>query len=111
MLVIGDIGRWAARGREVPRIERCHFAASEDLSGDLLRRIRPDFVVSALIGNGVDALEIAQLLSDLDFNGSYRAIADGLPDPDSVREEVRARAPGLDFDILMVPENGALLYR
>ncbi len=102
MLVIGDIGRWEAKGRRLPAIDGCHFADPSELGEDLLRRIQPDYVISALIGERVDALDIAVRLSGLSFSGAYRTLVDDLPNVAAVRSEVRLAAPGLDFDILML---------
>ncbi len=104
MLVIGDIGRWVARGRALPLIENCYFAAPWEISPELLRKVRPDIVLSGLTDGLVDAVEIAQSLDDTGFAGPYRAIAVSLPNPDAVRCEVRAAAPGLDFDIYILAD-------
>ena len=102
MLVIGDIGRWVAKGRELPLLENCTFAAPWEISSELLNKVQPEIVVSGLTDGLVDAIEIAQSLDDLGFTGAYRAITQSLPNPDAVRREVRAVAPGIDFDILIL---------
>ena len=104
MLVIGDLGRWKAMGRTTPRLRHCHFCQPADLNAELLDRLKPDYVVSALIGGGVDAMEIAERLTALSFAGAYRAIVSGLPNLSSVRAEIRSAAPEIDFDIYVLPE-------
>ncbi len=103
MLVIGDVGRWNAEGRDTPTLENCHFASVDDLDSALLDRLRPDFVISALIGAGVDAIEIAERLTGLSYGGAYRAIVgQSIPNTGVIRSEIKAVAPDLDFDIFIV---------
>lgn len=102
MLVIGNLGRWLAKGRATPDVDHCHFAAPQDIDAELLGTVRPDFIVSALFGDGIDAMEIAETLGKLDYSGAYRAIATQLPNVSSVRSEIRSAAPALDFDILVL---------
>ncbi len=102
ILVIGNLRSWERAGRDIPRIEGFRFAAFDELSADLLRDARPDLVLSALMGESFDALDLARRLDELGFRGRYRALTNPLPRPDDVRDEVRAAAPGLDFDLFVV---------
>lgn len=100
MLIIGDIGRWEANGRDIPSLDHCIFASFEELGPALMAAIRPSYVISALIAGPVDAMDIAARLAELGFEGSYRTIADKLPNVGAVKREIQAVAPSLDFDIL-----------
>jgi len=78
------------------------LACFAELDTHLLNATRPDMVVSALIGDGFDAIDVARRLMQLGYRGPYRALTDPLPRPGIVRAEVRAAAPDLDFDLVVV---------
>lgn len=78
------------------------FACFSELNIPLLESVAPDMVVSALIGDGFDAIDVARRLACLGYRGPYRALSQPLPRPGLVRAEVRAAAPDLDFDLVVV---------
>ncbi len=102
LLVVGDMHHWRLAGRELPDLDGFHFVDFADVTGDLLERLRPDVVLSALMAEGFDALDLAATLSELSFRGAYRSISTVVPNPAAIRREVRAAAPGLDFEILLI---------
>lgn len=102
ILVIGHLGLGRSEGHPVLRQQGYRLACFAELDAALLRAIAPDMVISMLIGEGFDAMDLAQRLVELGYAGSYRAFCPPLPRPDLVRAEVRATAPGLDFDLLVV---------
>lgn len=104
MLVIGNMRSWHRAGRAVPQLDGFHFVGFGDVTDALLRAVAPDVVLSSLMGEDFDALDLARRLGDLGFRGRYRAITSGLPNPHVVRTEVRAAAPDLDFDIFVLDE-------
>ena len=107
MLVIGDVGRWNASGHGPPTLPNCHFAGIEQLDAALLNDLKPDFIVSALIGNSTDAVDIAERLTRLKYNGAYRAVVSThLPNTRVVLSEISAIAPDLDFDIFLFQRQG-----
>lgn len=59
-------------------------------------------VLSPLVADGFDVIDIAIRLAELKYTGRYRAIAEDLPNGNMIRKEVRAHAPDLDFDLLMM---------
>jgi len=93
----GDAGRYPALLQRGYR-----FACFGELDMHLLHAARPDMVVSALIGEGFDAIDVARRLAQLGYRGPYRALSHPLPRPGLVRSEVRAAAPELDFDLVVV---------
>lgn len=102
VLVVGDLDAWQKAGRMIPAIAGFHFAAFADVTDDLLRVIAPDLVLSALMGDEYDVIELARRLDFLAFVGRYRALTRHLPNPQLVLNEVRAAAPGIDFDLFDV---------
>jgi hypothetical protein len=78
------------------------LACLGELDAGLLGAVQPDMVISALIGDGFDAIDVARRLVQLGYRGPYRALSHPLPRPGLVRAEVRAAAPDLDFDLVVV---------
>lgn len=99
ILVVGNLASWQKAGRAVPVLHGFHFSAFADVTGALLQRLAPDLVLSALMGDDYDVIELARKLAQLDFPGRYRALTSGLPNPQVVLNEVRAAAPQIDFDL------------
>lgn len=103
MLVIGNLARWKARGRSLPRLDGFHYMAFAELTSARLADISPDVILSALVGDDFDAVEMAMVLQAIGFRGRYRVIARGLPNPQVVRAEISRAAPEVDFNILSLP--------
>ncbi|HVG49591.1 MAG TPA: hypothetical protein VM899_15820 [Rubellimicrobium sp.] len=78
------------------------LACLAELDAALLDATQPDMVISALIGNGFDAIDVARRLAELGYHGPYRALSHPLPRPGLVRAEIRAAAPDLDFDLVVL---------
>ena len=102
ILVVGNLQAWEREGRSVPVLDGFRFVEFQDLGEELQRGQAPQMVLSALTGDGYDALDIASCLQEMSFRGTYRALAERLPDAEVVREEVRSVAPDLDFDLLIL---------
>jgi hypothetical protein len=67
---------------------------------DEFRLISPTLVLSPLVQDSFDALEIAAHLSHLEFSGRYRAMVMSLPRSEMVRGEMKAAFPAMDFDLI-----------
>lgn len=102
ILVIGDLESWEREGRPVPRMEGFRFARFPELTAPLLAETKPDMVLSALVGDEFDAMEVARRLVEFGFQGRYRALTDDLPDAGAVRAEIQEIAPNLDFDLFLI---------
>jgi hypothetical protein len=98
MLVVGQIADPAA----LPRIPGFHFRPFPDVSRQLLAALRPEVVLSALIAQDFDATELARVLRIEGFSGRYRAVTPSLPNIGNIVAEVRAAAPGIDFDVFVM---------
>lgn len=103
-LIIGDLDRWVAAGRETVPFENFQFCKLEKLTTDVLRDFAPDMVLSPLMGDTFDVLTVAAHLRRLGYKGCYRAISMHMPDADVVCAEVAEIAPALDFDLLLMPK-------
>ena len=75
------------------------------MTAALLRVTAPDLVLSALMGDDYDVIDLALRLALLDFTGRYRALTSGLPNPRVVLAEVHQVAPDIDFDLFDLDGN------
>ncbi len=102
MLVVGNLRSWARQGRVPPQIDGFHFVGFQDITPDYLADLNPEVILSALMADQFDALDLARKLSDAGFQGRYRAVTVDIPNPRAVMAEVRAVAPGIDFDLYII---------
>jgi hypothetical protein len=102
ILVIGQLRLTGGEGPAVLRQRGYRFACFAELDAALLQTTRPGMVISPLIGDRFDAVDVARRLVELGYDGPYRALSPPLPRPALVRSEVRSAAPGLDFDLVIV---------
>jgi len=99
-LIIGDIGRWRNEGRDVASINDFTFTSLAELTSEVLSRSAAQIVLSPLVSDDFDAVDVARALGDLDYKGLYRALATSKMEKDIIMAEVATVAPNLDFDIL-----------
>lgn len=102
-LVIGNLNRWIAEGRAPLPCDDFQFTELDHLTPALIYEFAPTMVLSPLMGDNFDVVDVALRLNELEFDGQYRAITETLPDPEIICKEVRALAPKVDFDLLMMP--------
>ena len=102
VLVVGNLSRWQKSGRTIPNMPGFHFTSFLDLTDDLILAVAPDLILSALMGDDYDVIELARRLEFLGYLGRYRALTTGLPNPRVVVNEVRATAPHVDFDLFIL---------
>ncbi|MCG3266191.1 hypothetical protein [Yoonia sp. I 8.24] len=102
-IVIGDVARWQAQGMNVAPMDGLRFVAIDAICADTLAEFAPETIFSPLIADTFDALEVAQFLATSAYAGRYCAISDPLPDREAVITEISKHAPGISFDILVVP--------
>lgn len=103
-LVIGDIARWKAEGRDVRTLKGFHFIDIDQLTADLLDTQQAEIILSPLVASNFDAVDVVSKLIEFGFRGRYRAISESLPDSDIIKTEVQHFAPQIDFDILLMPQ-------
>ncbi len=77
-----------------------------DISAASLALHEPDVILSPLVSDAFDCIDLAHALAEAGFRGRYRAVAAHIPDPALVRREIRACAPGIDFDIILIRPHG-----
>ncbi|OYX43262.1 MAG: hypothetical protein B7Z02_09665 [Rhodobacterales bacterium 32-67-9] len=84
----------------------CIVARYETLNLHFLAQVMPDTILAPLLGPGFDILDLVDRLGRIGFGGALRALTPPLPAPDAVIAEVRSHAAGLDFDLIVVPDDG-----
>jgi|LULQ01.1.fsa_nt_gb hypothetical protein len=84
------------------RIPGTEFLPFAQLTAERIHDLEPDVVISPLVTQQFDCLEVAFLLTEAGYRGRYRALAAMLPRPDMVRREVRSSFPEIDFDVVLV---------
>ncbi len=67
------------------------------LDAPLLARLLPERVVTPLVGDGFDALDVAERLSALGFRGRLEVLCPALPDRRLIRAEIAAACPGVEL--------------
>jgi hypothetical protein len=102
ILVIGNLRSWEREGRPVPNLDGFRFASFSDLGQEHLSDPKPEVVLSALMGEDFDAIDVARKLAELGYSGRYRALSNAIPGAETIREEVREVAPDLDFDLFLL---------
>jgi hypothetical protein len=102
-LVIGNLARWNAQGRQTNPLEHVQFSDLGTLTQATLDELSPTVILSPLMGDNFDVLDVADRLTALGYSGRYRVISENLPNVQMIKSEVKAHAPDLDFDVLMMP--------
>ncbi len=100
ILAVGDPDEWLRGGRSLPREDDIAFVGFQDVTAELLAELEPSVVLSPLLANGFDCIDLAENLVAAGFTGRYRAVTQTLPNPHLVVREIRQLCPGLDFDLL-----------
>jgi len=100
LLIVGDIAIWQRAGRRIPASVGVQFANLSEVTTCFLHTISLEIVISPVIGQGYDAIDVAAVLANCGYRGRYRCLADCLPNLDLIRQEVAMIAPDLDFEIV-----------
>ncbi len=101
-LVVGDLRRWTAEGRAFAGLSEFNFTNISRLDRDLINDLDPDIVLSPLVADEFDAVDVAVKLIDLNYRGKYRAITDQHINGPLIANEIRSLSPHLDFDLLQL---------
>lgn len=102
ILVVGKPSGWSALARRVPADEELRFVGIDDLTAARLYQMRPGLVLSPLVGEGFDAVDVAQRLASAAFQGLFRVVASSVPNPEAVRAELQAIGDEIDFDLVVL---------
>lgn len=100
ILAVGSPEEWERNSGHLPRPGNVSFVNFTEVTAALLELLRPEAVVSPALARDFDCIDLALLLSALDFRGAYKATAFGLPKPQLVEAEIAQLCPRLDFEII-----------
>lgn len=103
ILVIGDVTRWQSCGRLRDAPEGYEFIDIAQLDPQKIRQYDAALIVTPLISDGFDAVDVAEKLASVRFKGMFRVLTNHLPDVDIIRDDIQDVAPCIDFDLLVLP--------
>lgn len=101
ILAVGNAEEWRKTGNRLQGEGRIAFVSLEEITDVTLSRLCPTVILSPVLANSFDCIDLAQRLFSLGFTGRYRAVSDELPNPEMVEREIQHLCPGLDFGILV----------
>ena len=101
ILAVGNATEWRKAGNRLQGEGRISFVSLEEITETTLSRLCPTVILSPVLAQSFDCIDLAQRLFSLGFTGRYRAVSDQLPNPEMVEREIRQLCPGLDFGILI----------
>jgi hypothetical protein len=101
-LIIGDLLRWAAEGRDIAGSDAVIYAGLEDVTRTMLEAHDPEIVLSPLVADSFDACDVAAVLADAEFAGRYCAVSHQTTNKAVIMSEIAHIAPELDFDIIEI---------
>ena len=101
ILAVGDLQEWEERGNPLPSGSGIAFLGFHEITHAVLEELAPEYVYSPVLARNFDCIELAILLHNLRYQGTYRALGEGLPKPDLIVGEVRQMCPMLNFEIIV----------
>jgi hypothetical protein len=104
-LIVGDAAAWLSAGRSLPDDPSLHYVSFDEMSQRLLESFEPDIILTPLLGQGFDALDLAVILEQYKYKGRFRALCPKLPNPDLVMREIQSLCPSVDFDLFVVDDS------
>ena len=106
ILAVGDVALWKVSGNELPNEADIAFIPFEDIDAQLIYTLNPSVVLSPLLSERFDCIDLANVLCEAGFTGRYRVITQPVPNPQMIRGEIRSHCPNLDFELVVVPKSG-----
>jgi hypothetical protein len=99
VLAVGDV--FSIRTRTAPGVagDTTAFAEFSEVTPELMEALSPQVVISSVLGRNFDCVDLAERLCEVGFNGCYRLIAHGMPQPDLVLREIRSLFPSLRVEL------------
>ncbi len=99
-VAVGEPVEWSHAGNALPD-GGVAFVSIEEVTEALIALHAPTVVFSPVVARRFDCIDLAMLLSQIGYQGRYRAIAKDLPRPDLIEREVRQAFPNIDFAIVL----------
>ncbi|WP_147124966.1 hypothetical protein [Shimia ponticola] len=105
VLFVGDVTQLLTAHPDLPTGPEAIYASFDDLGAELIDISNPDVVISPLMGPAFDAIELAEQLDILGFEGRYVVIAPQLPRPDIIQRDIMSAAPGVEIELRITRPN------
>lgn len=102
ILAVGDVVADYADALRFPEGDKICHVGFADVTPEKLIALLPVMVVSPLVANGFDCLDLALRLQMIGYRGKFRVLAPDVTRPAMIRSEITAQAPDLDVEILTV---------
>ncbi len=102
ILIVGDVDNWLALGRQLPEDLHIFYCEFADIDAALLQNRNPRFILTPLVSENFDLVDLAVLLHRKGYSGALRALIPELPDPQSILKEILDLCPGLDIDLIQI---------
>jgi hypothetical protein len=99
VLAVGDVFSIRTRLDAGVAGDRTAFAEFSEVTPELMEALSPQIVVSSVLGRNFDCVDLAEKLCEVGFNGCYRLIAHGMPQPGLVLREIRSLFPSLRVEL------------
>lgn len=99
VIEVPDVGRVIERLPHEPSIVMVRYA---DLSGDLVDRVHPARILCPLFSPTFDAFDVLRQISRAQWRGKVSVITHPLPNQRMVERELRAKAHGLQVELLPI---------
>lgn len=100
VIAVGDPDEWARQGNPLPN-DGMAFISFDEISENILAHYNPKVVFSPVLASNFDCIDLAILLQQVGYTGSYQAMAKDLPKPDLIEREVAHICPRIDFSIVI----------
>ena len=87
--------------RFIPNLEHTTVISFDDLHFNI-KNLSPKVIISKLIDEDIDAIEIASLLREFGFSGSYKVLCDQSMNAKQIGREIQATAPTVHIEVLVI---------
>lgn len=91
-----------------PQRDKLKHVSYDDLTADLLVETGAQLILSPVVSEDFDAVELAHRLVEINFSGRYLAVAKHLAHPEMIRREVTSSCKTLDFDLIVLDQGPKL---
>ena len=102
VMTIGDASHWVEGANLVDAEHRIIYLNFTEVTPEIVMAVGPTMVMSPLLSNSFDCIDLACVLQEAGFRGKYRALTRSIPNPRLVRREIKEICPEIDFDLVFV---------
>lgn len=108
ILVVGEVARGLNPGCNLPADSCFIFANIHEITAAMIAVNKPEVILSPLLCPSFDCLDLALILSNINYNGRYRIMAPALPKPKVILAEIAMLCRSLDVEFIFDSERSNL---